>query len=208
MKCYYHKFPGINKEKILKSTMEFNKIKNKIENKVLNSKDEIKNSPFVRDSINDAFVDALLVYNGKNNFGAYFSTTLKNYRKDKSDEFEIEMKSEDKYFYEENYVKLKKELEKIIRKLKPRRQFYFCLRNLIGFENPKNEIENKINEIIKEKKNKISYREIGEIFAIIFNKKKASKQSVENVLKKTQMITYEEIKNNKKIKEFLKEIFN
>lgn len=207
MKCYYHKISGINKEEILKSTREFNKIKNKIENKVLNSKDEINYNPLAKDAITDAFVDALLVYEGKSNFGAYFSTTLKNYRKNQNYEIECaETKIEDKYFVEENFIKIKKELEKIIRELKPRRKFYFCLRNLINFEKPKDEIENKINKIVKKIEDKITYKKIGELFAINFNKRKPSKQGVEDALKRAQKEVVDKIKNNEKIKELLKEI--
>lgn len=208
MRCYYHKTGDINKEKILKSTKEFNRIKNIIENKIMKSKDELKNETFARYSINDAYEDAILVFENQSNFGAYFSTALKNYRKEKNVEIDfIDNKIEDKYFVEKYFKELKDELEKIIRTLKPRRKFYFCLRHLITFEKPKNEIEEKINRIIKKRDGvKFTFREIGEKFGWALSKKKSSKQSVEDVLKRTELIINNTIKENKKIKELLKEV--
>jgi len=209
MKTFYHKISKIEKNKILESTKEFNKIKEKIEEKIIKSKDNITNEIDCYDRINDAFVDALLKYNEQNNFGIIFSICLNNYRKPFENDFE---KNEsiymDKYFYEKNYKELIKTLEKIIRKLKPRRKFYYCLRNHITFDKPKDECEKNINQILKNKSNeeKITYVEIAKHFAINFNKKTPSKQCVEDTLKRTNKIIEKEILENNKIKE-LKEIF-
>lgn len=205
MKSYFHRIDNIGDKSILTSSEKFNTAKKRVFDKVFKSNDNIKNEPLVNDILNDAFVDTILNHNDKKNFGTYFSIILNRYRKKNKRCLKIEKEFstyEDKYFEKENNEIIKLLVHRIIREFNPRRKFYFCLKNSIYFEKPRDNLEKEINDIVLKKQN-ITYREIGELFGQIFYKKIPPRQSVERMYKQSEKIFIEEIKKIKTIEDFL-----